>query len=208
MATWMSKCCVAASARNRSAPAAAIVARSSGSWPGSGGVESNLASHSRSSTMRLSLPLSPSMRVSTARYSAGLRGALRATLVSALMTLSGVRSSWEASAENSSCRRRDCSTGRQCAQPDGECAAEHCKEEDGRRQRLTFAQQRREVIIARHALAGDEHNAVHLRRPEPERSVGKLRGGRLAGREPERGRQRRGARARRGDGAGCVWRQT
>ncbi len=115
--TWMSKSCVAASARNRSAQAAAMVARSSGSSTGSGGVESNRASQSRSSTIRRSLPPSPSMRESTARYSAGSRGALSATLVSALITLSGVRSSCEASAVNSSCRLRDCSTGSSARMP-------------------------------------------------------------------------------------------
>jgi len=98
-------------ARNRSAQAWARVARSTGSLPGGGGRESNLASHSMSSTSWRSRWLSPRIRPRASRYSVADRGADRATSASALITLSGVRSSCEASAVNSSWRRRDCSTG-------------------------------------------------------------------------------------------------
>jgi len=66
-ATWISMACERATARNRSAQLAAIVARSRGSLPGGGGCESNLASHSRSSTMWRSRSLSPWMRTSADR---------------------------------------------------------------------------------------------------------------------------------------------
>ena len=104
-------------ARNRSAQACASVTRSTGSLPGDGGLESNRASESMSSTSWRSRRLSPWMPVSASRYSAALRGLLRATSASALITLSGVRSSCEASAVNSSWRRRDCSTGARARRP-------------------------------------------------------------------------------------------
>ena len=104
-------------ARNRSAHAWASVAKSTGSSPGGGGRESNLASHSMSSTSWRSRRLSPWMRVSASRYSAASRGLDRATSASARITLSGVRSSCEASAVNSSWRRRDCSTGASARRP-------------------------------------------------------------------------------------------
>ena len=104
-------------ARNRSAQAWASVARSTGSLLGGGGLESNLASHSMSSTSWRSRWLSPWIRRSESRYCAASRGADRATSASALITLSGVRSSCEASAVNSSWRRRDCSTGASARRP-------------------------------------------------------------------------------------------
>ena len=64
-----------------------------------------------SSTRCRSCALSPWMRARASRYPAASRGVLSATSVSARITLSGVRSSCEASAVNSSWRRRDCSTG-------------------------------------------------------------------------------------------------
>jgi hypothetical protein len=54
-------------ARNRSAQLAARVATSIGSSPGGGGSESNLASHSRSSTSRLSRSPSDRTRISESR---------------------------------------------------------------------------------------------------------------------------------------------
>ncbi len=85
--------------------------------PGCGGAESNRASQSMSWRIFCSRSLSLSIRLSTARYSAAFLGALSAMLVSALITLSGVRSSCEASAVNSSWRRRDCSTGASACTP-------------------------------------------------------------------------------------------
>ena len=66
-ATTISMECDLASARKRSAHPAAIVATSSGSSPGGGGCESNLASHSRSSTMRRNRSPSPWTRTSADR---------------------------------------------------------------------------------------------------------------------------------------------
>ncbi len=104
-------------ARNRSAQAWASVLRSTGSSPGGGGRESNRASQSMSSTRLRSRWLSPWIRASASRYSPASRGADRATSASARITLSGVRSSCEASAVNSSWRRRDCSTGASARRP-------------------------------------------------------------------------------------------
>ena len=61
--------------------------------------------------------LSRSMRCRVARYSSAARGALSAMPISALITDSGVRSSCEASAVNSSWRRRECSTGDSARSP-------------------------------------------------------------------------------------------
>ena len=103
--------------RNRSAPAAASVPRSTGSFPGGGGRESNRASHSMSSTSRRIRPVSPWIRDSESRYPAASRGTDSATSVSAWITASGVRNSCEASAVNSSWRRRACSTGASARRP-------------------------------------------------------------------------------------------
>ncbi len=54
---------------------------------------------------------SPLTRSNAVRYHSALRGSERARLVFASMTESGVRSSWEASAEKSSWRRRATSMG-------------------------------------------------------------------------------------------------
>ena len=96
-------------ALKRSTHASAIVAMSTASEPGGGGAASKRASQSRSSTMRLRRPLSRPIRSSTP--GSELASAPRANESSASITLSGVRSSWDASAVNSSCRRRASSIG-------------------------------------------------------------------------------------------------
>ena len=156
-------------ARNRSAQAWASVARSTGSLPGGGGLESNLASHSMSSTSWRSRWLSPWIRRSESRYSAASRGADRATSASALITLSGVRSSCEASAVNSSWRRRDCSTGASARRPTTSRPPNMASSRNGPAMISTSSHQAPGVLVAGQALAGHQPAPVVLRHLQPER---------------------------------------
>ena len=105
-------------------------------------------------------------RCATARRGTppGLRGALSARLVSALITLSGVRSSCEASAVNSSCRLRDCSTGSSARMPMVSAPPNMASSRIGA---ANVSPSRSSVVrwsFARQALAGDEPHAVHVGR--------------------------------------------
>ena len=109
---------VAARAPNRCTHASTTSATSSTSTVSSATVWlSARASQSRSSTIRRSRVLSWLTRSSTSWYAAGSRGRSRARSTSASMTEIGVRSSCDASAVNSACRRRTSSDGAEARRP-------------------------------------------------------------------------------------------
>ena len=84
---------------------------------GCGGSSSARANQSKSSTILLSRWLSRLTLWRTSRYSEGSRGRSSAMSISASITEMGVRSSWEASAVNSACRRRTNSEGADARRP-------------------------------------------------------------------------------------------
>ena len=115
--TPSARCRVSATAANRSAACRASVPRSTGSRAGGAAEASKRASQSMSSRRRRIRLDSRSILPNALRYQAASRSWARASEVWASMTESGVRSSWLASAVNSSWRRRAASMGAATRRP-------------------------------------------------------------------------------------------
>jgi len=129
---------------------------------------------------------------------------LSATSVSALITLSGVRSSCKASAVNSIWRRRDCSTGASARWPTGKAAEEHSQQDERPREHLGVQEQTPGMRDPGQAPARDQPAGAVPGHLQPERAgpagidrdreaIARL----LAAERP--GRQHRGARTLRSD---------